>query len=162
MCDILKDTQSEQIRVRPHGALRDLHAADARYNKDCSVMFMSRRNINTASNKQSEDPLETEIATDSSHIWNSIELRTLYVSYSGKMTRRTLCLHLQEHFGSDLLTLSVKGVTNVLAFRSKVGSGLRLVDDDEDDLHESFEKIAKVIAKESKQLKQTKERMTQD
>lgn len=69
------------------------------------------------------------------------------------MTRRTVCLHLQEYFGPDLLTLSGKGVANVLAFRSKAGSSLRLVDDDED---ESLEKIAKVIVKESKQLKTDK------
>lgn len=79
----------------------------------------------------------------------------MYVSHGGnECSRRSLVPKLCDYFGSDFLVLSGNGVANLLVFRSKASTTLRLVerDDDDDDVEASLETIRRRIVSETKQL----------
>ena len=88
ICAQRHDDVAEQVHVRIHGAITDLHAADAQYHYDCYVAFVGHRNIAAASRKSTEkepDPkelaLEQVIKTmedDPSIIWNSLDIYDVY------------------------------------------------------------------------------------
>ena len=47
-CDLRRDFQSEQVRVRMAGVLTDLQAADVRYHVHCRASFMCSKSIHAA------------------------------------------------------------------------------------------------------------------
>ena len=96
----------------------------------------------------------SELQTDMSRMWNSVEVHDLYESKGGNcLSRRNLVMKLSEHFGSDLLVLSGRGVANILVFQSKASNSLRLVYKQEDDEVEiALETISRSILHESKEL----------
>jgi hypothetical protein len=57
-CDDRNDSLAEEVRVRISGALSDLHAADARYHRDCYSSFMSFRNIKAAQTENLQKPVD--------------------------------------------------------------------------------------------------------
>ena len=104
---------------------------------------MSHRNVSSARTNVDQDDDDTDNACialvgdmteDKAHVWNSVEVEELYVSYGGyRSTRRHLIEQLSDHFGTDLLVLSGNGVASLLVFRSKASRLMKLVDDDCDD-----------------------------
>jgi len=48
VCRLRQDDWSTDVEHRVHGALSDLHAADARYHHDCQCNFMSPRSLQFA------------------------------------------------------------------------------------------------------------------
>ena len=165
-CDQRRDVQSEEVRLHVQGAVSDLHATDAMYHKICHTRFMAPKSIANASRKSSEQPLYvddafievvTEMQSDQSRMWNTIDIHKLYLSYGGQsLHRRKLISKLSEHFGNDLLVLSGKGISSLLIFRSKTGSALRLIDDDEDDIQAAVETVARQVRQECQQIKTNK------
>ena len=163
VCNQRGDTQADEVRIRIQGAISDLHAADAVYHKTCHFRFMSPRNISVTQRKslsQKEEPdkafdtIVLEMQKQPTRIWNAIEIHSLYQDCQGiQLSRRALVTKLVEHFGKDLLILSGNGVSSLLVFRSKASNSLRLIDDDEDELHASIECVAKEIQSECKELK---------
>ena len=151
VCGKRNDELSRQVTVRVLSALSDLHAADARYHKDCRDQFMPVRSVASAAKASGSQPssdLEdaflltvSDIEAEKSKIWNSVKVFDLYVSHGGKeCSRRSLVPKLCDYFGSDFLVLSGNGVANLLVFRSKASETLRLVerDDDDDDVEASL------------------------
>ena len=81
------------------GAFSELHAADARYHEDCRSSFMAPRSVKSASgivepSTVGYEALEltvSEIRSNPSRIWNSLELHNMYLSHGGvNRSRRTL------------------------------------------------------------------------
>ena len=166
ICRQRDDDQAEQVRLRLEGAVSDLHAADAIYHKQCYSGFAASRSVKSATRRAVVSVLDDEendvsftqvtkdMKDDPSRIWNSVDLYNLYLTYNGThLTRRTLMSKLKKCFGEDLLILSGNGVANLIVFRSKASNSLRLVDDEDDDIQATVEKLAKIIIRESKNLK---------
>ena len=163
VCRERNDEQANQVQVRVEGAISDLHAADAIYHLACSKSFMCKRSVNTALRKQEHDTeyvdeafkfVISELKKDQTRIWNAVEIYHLYLEHEGcHLSRKRLISELVSHCGTDLLVLSGNGVANLLVFRSKASSTLRLIDDEEDDVGASVEKVAKQIVEECKYFK---------
>ena len=150
VCDIRNDSQAEEVRVRVNGAVSDLHAADGQYHDDCYKKFINLKNITSKHTPEAVDSafdsLITEMVSNQSHLWNSIEIYDTYVNYGGvTLSRPKLIDGLVNHFGEDLLVLSGNGVASVIVFRSKAPQMLKLVDDNTDI---NLKPIAKIIKKE--------------
>ena len=129
-CNKRNDDKAQQVKLRVFGAVSDLHAADARYHKDCRDSFMPPHSVNFAAKAYTSNQhtnieeafLSTvmDIAADKSKIWISVEVFELYLSHGGEeCSRRSLVSKLADYFGSDFLVLGGKGVANLLVFRSK-------------------------------------------
>ena len=142
-----------EVQHRVHGALSDLHAADARYHDDFRSNFMSRRSIQFEAAHASAnadyidkafDAILEEMLSDKDHIWTSSEIYSNYQSHNGEiLTRRALVQKLADHFEPDLLILYGKGLANLLVFRSAANKFLRVQEDDDDDI--SVGNVAKMI-----------------
>ena len=78
----------------------------------------------------------------------------MYLSHGGEeCSRRSLVPKLADYFGSDFLVLSGKGVANLLVFRSKASSSLRLIQrEDDDDIDSLLEAVGRHIVSETKEL----------
>jgi ligand-binding sensor protein len=92
-CAVRNDHSAEQVRLRNHGIVCDLIAAEARYHTDCRASFMSPDHLifgASKSDKPEEDDHAMEyvigvIKKDQSQIWNSIDLYELYIENEGKI-----------------------------------------------------------------------------
>ena len=49
-CDHRKDHQADEVRIRLSVAVSDVRAADAQYHLDCYKTFMSKNDMNAATN----------------------------------------------------------------------------------------------------------------
>ena len=124
VCQTRGDKWVEEIRVRLHGAVSDLHAADARYHDDCKLNFMSPQKVRqaatsattSAENIHTDFSLEQVISVmleNQGCVWNSIDLFQTYKATGGdRLTHRQLIQSLTAHFGEDLLVLSASGVAH--------------------------------------------------
>ena len=91
VCDARNDVLSDQVKIGVQGAVSDLHAADARYHEDCRSSFMAPRSVKSASGSVEpstvgDEALEltvSEIRSNPSRIWNSLELHNMYLSHGG-------------------------------------------------------------------------------
>ena len=119
------------IKLRIHGTVSDLHAADAKYHVDYKGKFMSPKYVQLAStstsptSKNSDIDLKfvsfiSEMLHDQTKIWNSIALYEQYSTEGGdKLTHRQLVEPLTTRFGKYVLVLSATGVANIVVFREK-------------------------------------------
>ena len=162
-CEKRDDDVANKVRVRIQGAISDLHAADARYHKDCKDSFMGPRNVVYAQKKpaisldNAFERLCKYMKDNDSKIWNSVELHLLYISFEGIiMTRKSLVNALCGHFGDTLLVLSSVGVASVVVFHNKASGFFKLdVVSEDDDVNVS--RLAKQIKKECLSLKQSRD-----
>ena len=130
------DDWADDVIFRTNSALSDLHAADARYHKNCMSMFFSNSPTGCAREYADEavDDLMCQMKSDQSRIWNSMDLYKLYKELGGtRLSRRSLINYLGELLHPDLLDLSSPGVASIILFRSKAASQLRVEDDLDDD-----------------------------
>ena len=164
ICRSRNDNWGRKVEIRLCGAVSDLHAADGRYHADCYSSFSSPRSVKAASVEAAgsssqhdvDAAFETTVSalrSESSRVWNSIELFDLYKSNGGRdISRSTLVSRLLNFFGSDLLVLSGTGVASLFVFRSKASSLLRLVPNaDDDDIEIAVEKVAHQISRDVKE-----------
>lgn len=116
-CDGRNDEWGTDVRIET--AVSDLHAADARYHVTCRRHFFGKRyqsdnggnfTTETSETDNALTSLIAEMQSDSSRIWNSVELFTCYRGFGGtKLSRKHLMEHLSSHFGDDLLLLTSPG-----------------------------------------------------
>ncbi|KAK2139556.1 hypothetical protein LSH36_1717g00002 [Paralvinella palmiformis] len=164
VCNHRNDAQARDVRIRIQGAISDMQAADAIYHKECYTLFIASRTISAAVNKSSCSSNKSGVSDTAfqmvvdvigwkpSHIWNSVDVYNLYSHKGSCLLRRPLTTKLTQRFGNDLLVLSGSVVANLLVFRSKASSVLRLVDDDEDYVSASVEIVARQIIRECREL----------
>ncbi len=161
-CDERNDQWASQVRVRIAGAVSDLHAADARYHKNCRSKFMSPKSTSAAVKALQEVTGIEDIALqalikvlneDKSQIWNSVDLHTLYIENGGSgLSRRLLVTQLIEHFNGSLLALSSPGIATILAFQRGAAKALHIVPDQEDWSHQEDDDTAITIGKLKKKI----------
>ena len=162
VCKSRGDKWAEDVCVRVHGALSDLHAADARYHDDCKLNFMSPKMIRqaAASATTSAENIDTDLSFEQlisvmienqSSVWNSIDLFNTYKSTGGdRLTRRQLIQSLVAHFDEELLVLTASGVASIIVFKHKAPALLKLVSDSDDtEKDASIAFLAKEIVKET-------------
>ena len=90
---------------------------------------------------------------DQSQLWNSIDLYKLYTENGGKIqSRKTLLRKLSEFFGDDLTVLHSAGLANIVCLRCRAAKSLRLIDEDDDDIDEILNRIAKQVRSEVKDI----------
>ena len=75
------------------------------------------------------------------------------------MSRRLLIEKLSNELEPDLLVLSGIGVASILVFRNKVSKHMKLVGNSEDGIDQAIERLAKVITRETKELKRDQQDM---
>ena len=100
VCQTRGDKWAEEIRVPVHGAVSDLHAADARYHDDCKLNFMSPQKVRQAATSAttSAENIHTDLSLEQvisvmlenqGCVWNSIDLFQTYKATGGdRLTRR--------------------------------------------------------------------------
>lgn len=160
-CSVRNDDLAEKVRLRIHGIVGDLHAAEARYHTDCRANFMSLHHVTLAATKtdkpEQDDPaMEYVIGVmkkDQSHIWNSLDLHKLYTENGDKIkSRKMLLRNLSDFFGDDLIVLHSAGLANIVCFRCGAAKSLRLIDEDDDDIDVILNRIAKKVRSEVKSI----------
>ena len=97
MCDQRNYQWGDQVRLRIQATVSDLHAADAKYHRDCLQTFKSLRHLD---NEQIRADCDVDTAyakvldnmiSDKTKIWNAVELEESYYSYGGtQMSHRLL------------------------------------------------------------------------
>ena len=152
------DAWGREVAFRANLAVSDLHAADARYRRDCLAKFFTNRQSAESSTDTYDsalDDLLIKMSSDFTRTWNSVELYNLYGELGGTLlSRRSLIKSVHEHFHSNLLILSSPGVASILVFRGKASDHLRLIDDAEDDCDsEAISSVAKKVKAECQKLK---------
>ena len=135
VCDSRKDEFAKQVEVRIMGPISDLHAADARYHDDCRKSFMSSRSIASASKECAQlvdrafDSTVSEMKSDTSHVWSSVELHKAYIAHGGTiLSRGKLVKQLAEMLSEEIVVFSSPGLANILLFLSTDSDLLRLVE----------------------------------
>ena len=155
-CNERNDEWSREVSLRVHSAISDLHAADARYHKQCRSQFFSNDPqkikhdvVDDALHKLTKEMLQNETT-----IWNSVECYRRYQELGGtKLQRRNLTQVLPQVVG-NLLVLSSPGMASMFIFRSKAASALNMVSDEDDDSKDSaLSMIAQKIRNECRSLK---------
>lgn len=144
------DTWGSDVAFRTNSALSDLHAAEARYHKDCMVKFFSNKPAANTDGlmERALDELITEMKSDHSRIWNSRELHNLYQQLGGKnLSRRALIGYLEDALLPDILVLTSPGVSSIIVFKNNASSRLRIEDDGEDEF------LGRAIASLSKKIR---------
>ena len=145
------DAWAREVAFRANLAVSDLHAADARYHRDCLAKFFTNRPSAESSTEACDSALEellSQMSLDFTRIWNSAELYTLYSELGGTLiSRHFLIKSVHEYFHPNLLVLTSPGVASILVFRGKAADHVRIIDDAEDDCN------AKAISKVAKKIK---------
>lgn len=161
-CAVRNDEWGNEVRIRLEGAL-DLHAADARYHRDCMCSFMAMRNIQSTGRQQETDVTDPGLdavfqfmlENKNSH-WNTVELYDVYSSFSTiQQSRKTVIEKVKQHFADDVIILSSPGYASIVVFRNSASFVLKMVKDDKahDDLEHSKIQVARAIEQECKDMK---------
>jgi len=88
---------------------------------------------------------------DSSGFPNSVELHEAYKEFGGdRLTRRLIVPNLCERFGDELVVLKSPGLADIVSLRSIAAKCMRLVQDEDDDIDVTINKLCKVIRHEVK------------
>ena len=145
------------------GSVSDLHAAEARYHRDCMCRFFAKRQLPTAQEGQSQTSdyqpdmalkhVITTLSSDQKRVWSSVELCKEYQDHGGTdLTRLQLVEKLCVHFDGDLLLISSPGYANVVVFQCHAAVTLKMFKDNKDDLENNICHVAKQIKKECKDI----------
>ena len=158
-CDKRQDQHSEDVKLRVLSATSDLHAADARYRKDCRDKFMissvlTKVNVdehrNSASkNQEAVDNVVQMMESHINQVWTLIELYDIYTEHytdSNVLCKRKFGDHLSDVLGSTLIVLHSPGLASILMFRSKATEVIKLVEEESDRV--DLKPVAKQIVDE--------------
>jgi len=146
----IADMQKEEnwrndVSFRTHSALSDLHAADARYHKDCMSKFFSDGFTAFTQSKRdgAVEELIKQLNQDPSRIWNSVQLHKQYEVFL-LLLYRLLINYLRDTLHPDMLVLSSPGMASIVMFRRKA-STFCIVDDADDDCN--FQAVSSLASK---------------
>ncbi len=93
--------------------------------------------------------LSNLFASNPSRVWSSLDLYKEYASLGGtSLSRKELVQKLVAEYKNDILLLSSPGIANIIVFKSKANTVLRiqsLDDEDEGNLHSTAKKIVSEI-----------------
>ena len=149
--DILERLASLTVRAA------DLHAADARYHRDCYARFFSGRSssghseLDMSTETQSAIQLLVEdLHSRRNERWDSVWLMERYIELGGKQMRRSTLINSLCEMLDDLVVLSAPGYRSVIFFRDNTTATLKMIKDEgeEDNLEAALHLVAKQIKKE--------------
>lgn len=159
-CTERADVWATEVRHRLAGLTvraADLHAADARYHRDCYARFFSDRphpgDAKKGSSKVSQgDPLQSLVNYLKNHRtqqWDSVQLMKLYIELGGNpMKQHRLVKSVQEEL-QDLIVLSACGYRSIIFFKDNTNATLKMIkDEEEDNIDAALDMIAKHINEE--------------
>ena len=161
-CSSRDDVLADEVRSRVVGSVSDLHAAEARYHRDCMCRFFANRLLSTGNEGGPLSPrsqyqpdmawkhMVTTLSNDQMRVrvWNTVELQQEYQDHGGvDLTRSQLAENLCNHFEEDLFMISAPGYANVVSFRCHASTILKMVRGDEDVMENSIRHIAKQVKK---------------
>ena len=138
----------------------DLHAADARYHRNCYVRFFSGRSLpgdsKDKSATESPDALQSlakELQDQRSLKWDSVQLMERFVQLGGHQMKRSKLINLLCHKIDELVVLSAPGYRSLL-FSNNSDATLKMIkDEDEDDnLKAAMKIVAKHIRRECSEI----------
>lgn len=142
----------------------DLHAADARYHRECYTRFFSGKSLHGGSRgvptgSHHTDHREFELLAkymedNRSELWDSVQLLQRYLDLGGKQIRRSTLVSSISDEIKDLVVLSSPGYRSLIFFSDNTTATLKMTkDDDEDNLEAALNVVAKHIKKESSGIK---------
>lgn len=161
-CDRRADKWAADILDRLAGLTvraADLHAADARYHKDCYSRFFSGRSAPGGTVKV-EGPADTakdalqslvdELYSQRNERWDSVWLMERFLELGGKQMRRSALIKSLCETVDDLVVLTAPGYRSVVFLKNNSTATLKLMKDDEeeDNLDAALDVVAKQIRKE--------------
>lgn len=141
----------------------DLHAADARYHRDCYVWFFMDRPLpcdikKEAPTDSTDGVLESLINEMHGHRplkWDSVHLMERYVEHGGRPMRRSTLINSVCEKVEDLVVLSAPGYRSVVFFRDNTIATLKIIKDDydeNDNLGAALDLVSKCIRKECSEI----------
>ena len=102
-CASRDDVLAEEVRSCVVGSVSDLHAAEARYHRDCMCRFFANRLLSTGNEGGLLSPrsqyqhdmawkhMVTTLSNDQNRVWNTVELQQEYQDHGGvDLTRSQL------------------------------------------------------------------------
>ena len=105
------DVLAEEVPSRVVGSVFDLHAAEARYHRDCMCRFFANRLLSTGNEGGPLSPrsqyqpdmtwkhMVTTLSNDQKRVWNTVELQQEYQDHGGvDLTRSQLADNQCNHF----------------------------------------------------------------
>ena len=116
------DAWGREVAFRANLVVSNLHAADARYHRDCIAKFFTNKPSAESSTEVRDSALDgllIQMSSDFTKIWNSVELYSLYNELGGTLdlfSQHSLIKSVCEYFHSNLLVLSSPGVASILVF----------------------------------------------
>ena len=142
-------------------SISDLHAAEARYHRDCMCRLFAKRLTTTAQEVQSQNSdsyyqpymalkhLITMLSFDKKRVWSSVELCQEYHD-DGRidLNLSQLVENLCSHFDGDLPWIFSPGYANVVSFQCHAAVSLKM----NKDLENSIRHVAKQVRKECKDI----------
>jgi hypothetical protein len=139
----------------------DLHAADAKYHRECYSRFFSGRFVHGEARGQPSDLHHSTIELLAQHlqgqrsqIWNSVQLLELYFELGGKPIRRSTLINSICEQDDNLIVLSSPGYRSLIFFRDNTVATLKMTKDDgeDDNLEAALDVVAKQIKKECSEI----------
>lgn len=160
-CDDRADEWATEVRHRLAALTvraADLHAADARYHKDCYSRFFSGRSHPAATKKEptivsQDSPVQSlvnHLKDNHTQQWDSVQLMELYVELGGSPMRRSTLIKFVQEMLQDLIVLSAPGYRSIIFFKDNTNATLKMIKDEEEDdnTEAALDLIAKLINKE--------------
>ena len=140
-CNEREDEWGREVSVRLHGAVSDLHAADARYHDDCRKRFMVGRLTPATCDEKFDEPaflqLVSVLSMEKSKVWTASDIYDLYKEYGGTLKHRSLPSNLEEHYQGNLVIFWSHGLSSIVVFRTSASGVIELVDDGSSDSSDS-------------------------
>ena len=163
VCAKRGDQKANDVQIRVLGAPSDLHAADARYHRDCYKKFMGERNIRAVNTPEHKEDVSRErvqrviehMQSDPSHIWSTVELYDIFVGLCTEgttMRRRDFISEVQTRLGDSLIKLDINGCASLLGFKDHLPKNLKLVKVDDNKETIMINELNKKIISETKEI----------
>ena len=155
-CIRIDDQQSRDVQLRVSGAVSDLHAAEARYHDKCSKLFFLRTFASPQQRHESQEytyrQLIHTIRVDRTRMWTSVDVERTYTELGGtSLSRVELIKRVTSDLDNEIVVLSSVVLANILIFRDKASTLLRLVETTDTD-DRNIDAVSKTIIKECKNI----------
>ena len=157
----LADQRNDEVSrrlVRNLKSAIDLPAVSGRYHEDCYQRFKNIPVYSSLPNDDSGDDSALQTVVDhfngdSSRLWNTLELHSLYVEFGGTLIRKTMIARFRDCVGEENISvIKVEGCASIIGTKKLIGKTLKLVKLVEED-DNSVDKVVQKIRREARSKK---------
>ena len=151
------DEVSRRVQCNLQAAI-DLPSVEARYHFDCYQAFYNIPLFSTLPNADSgcDSALLAVIASfnaDSSRLWNTLELHSVYLDVGGMLTRKAMINKFRSCLDDKIAIVHIEGCASIIGTKETVGNTLKLVKLVEEEEDSFIDKTVRKIRKEACSLK---------